>query len=64
MTVASPASQNDEQAPLLSGERRIDAKKPTPLPKIQISVLMLAVLVEPIASNCIYPFINQLGGTP
>ncbi|KIJ67973.1 hypothetical protein HYDPIDRAFT_126547 [Hydnomerulius pinastri MD-312] len=56
----SPVSQNDDQAPLLSGDRGINAQKPTPLPKLQIAILMLATLVEPISSHCIYPFINQL----
>ncbi|KAG1736558.1 major facilitator superfamily domain-containing protein [Suillus lakei] len=35
-------------------------KKATPLPKLQISILLLALLVEPIASQSIYPYINQL----
>lgn len=35
-------------------------KKATPLPKLQIAILLLALLVEPIASQSIYPYINQL----
>lgn len=32
----------------------------TPLPKLQIGILMLVLLAEPISSQCIYPFINQV----
>ena len=32
----------------------------TPLPKLQIGVLLLVMLSEPICSQCIYPFINQV----
>lgn len=35
-------------------------KKATPLPKFQIAILLLALLVEPIASQSIYPYINQV----
>lgn len=35
-------------------------KKPTPLPKVQISVLLLLQLAEPITSQCILPFITQV----
>ncbi|OJA08653.1 hypothetical protein AZE42_05275 [Rhizopogon vesiculosus] len=35
-------------------------KKPrTPLPKLQIGVLMILQLVEPMASMSIFPYINQ-----
>ncbi|KAG1884875.1 major facilitator superfamily domain-containing protein [Suillus subluteus] len=37
------------------------SKKPkTPLPKLQIGILMTLQLVEPIASTSIFPYINQL----
>ncbi|KAG1746529.1 MFS general substrate transporter [Suillus paluster] len=37
------------------------SKKPkTPLPKLQIGILMILQLVEPIASMSIFPYINQL----
>ncbi|OBZ72619.1 Protein ZINC INDUCED FACILITATOR-LIKE 1 [Grifola frondosa] len=39
---------------------RKTVKTPTPLPKLQISILLLLQLAEPITSQCIYPFINQL----
>ncbi|KIK76844.1 hypothetical protein PAXRUDRAFT_835197 [Paxillus rubicundulus Ve08.2h10] len=60
MTTAGPDLYNDDQVLLLSGNSGKEIKRPTPLPKLQISVLMLSSLVEPIASQCIYPFINQL----
>ncbi|KAH7921308.1 MFS general substrate transporter [Leucogyrophana mollusca] len=48
----------DEERPLLSPRK---AKRPsTPLPKLQIGILLIVQLAEPIASMCIYPFINQL----
>ncbi|KAJ6553625.1 major facilitator superfamily domain-containing protein [Mycena vulgaris] len=37
------------------------AKKPrTPLPKLQLSIIMLIQICEPLASQSIYPYINQL----
>ncbi len=58
---------SEETRPLLSdvreGRQDRDAKekrKPTPLPKLQIGILMLLHLAEPITSNCIFPFINQV----
>jgi len=32
----------------------------TPLPRLQIGILLSALLAEPICSQCIYPFINQV----
>ena len=37
-----------------------DKKKPTPLPKLQLSILLLLQLAEPITSQCILPFITQV----
>ncbi|KAJ7888173.1 major facilitator superfamily domain-containing protein [Mycena olivaceomarginata] len=34
--------------------------KPTPLPKLQLGVVMFAQISEPTASQSIYPYINQL----
>ncbi|KAH7921287.1 MFS general substrate transporter [Leucogyrophana mollusca] len=49
---------NGEEVPLLPPKK---IKKPrTPLPKLQIGILMALQLAEPISSMCIYPFINQL----
>ena len=36
---------------------------PTPLPKLQLAVLLFFQLAEPITSQCIYPFVNQVGAT-
>ena len=33
---------------------------PTPLPKLQIAILLGIQLAEPISSSLIYPFINQV----
>jgi hypothetical protein len=33
---------------------------PTPLPRFQISILLLFQLAEPMSSHVIYPFINQV----
>ncbi|KZT01929.1 MFS general substrate transporter [Laetiporus sulphureus 93-53] len=53
-----------ERTPLLPDldlDRRAKANPAiTPLPKLQIGVLLLLQLGEPITSQCIYPFINQL----
>lgn len=56
-----------EDTPLLqtdvNGDGRHNGKESisiTPLPKAQISILFVLLLVEPIFSQCIYPFINQL----
>ena len=61
-----PQSENDcptEDTPLLRADSAHDTKRPvpvTPLPKLQISILFVLLLVEPIFSQCIYPFINQV----
>lgn len=57
----------DEETPLLpstEGPAVVTRKEPdefnTPLPRLQIGVLLLVMLSEPICSQCIYPFINQV----
>ncbi|KIJ19137.1 hypothetical protein PAXINDRAFT_8490 [Paxillus involutus ATCC 200175] len=60
MTTADADICNDDQALLLPSDSASETKRPTPLPKLQISVLVLSALIEPVASQCIYPFINQL----
>ncbi|KAI0784497.1 major facilitator superfamily domain-containing protein [Abortiporus biennis] len=50
----------NEQTRLLSPSKK--GKGPTPLPKMQLGILMLLQLAEPMTSQCIYPFINQLVG--
>jgi hypothetical protein len=48
----------DEEAPLLPSVKIVSG--PTPLPMGQITVLLFLMLAEPITSQCIYPFINQV----
>jgi hypothetical protein len=49
----------DEEAPLI--ERDDSASpKPTPLPKVQISILLSLWTAEAILSNSITPYINQV----
>lgn len=46
-----------------TSEKRRQQQRPqqvTPLPKLQIAVLLFFQLAEPITSQCIYPFINQV----
>ncbi|TFY69228.1 hypothetical protein EVG20_g3234 [Dentipellis fragilis] len=54
----------DEETPLLrpSNPDGKTTKKRTPLPKGQMAILLLLQLAEPITSQCIMPFINQLIG--
>lgn len=49
-------SSPNEQTTLLRKFRR-----PTPLPRLQITVAILLQLCEPITSQSIYPYINQVG---
>ncbi|KAJ7116527.1 major facilitator superfamily domain-containing protein, partial [Mycena epipterygia] len=51
-----PSDINEETALLL----RPAKKARTPLPKLQLSVIMLIQICEPLASQSIYPYINQL----
>ncbi|KAJ6468335.1 major facilitator superfamily domain-containing protein [Mycena sanguinolenta] len=50
-----PSDINEETA-LLSKPKR----KKTPLPKLQLSVILLVQISEPIASQSILPYVNQL----
>ncbi|KAJ6553597.1 major facilitator superfamily domain-containing protein [Mycena vulgaris] len=52
-------SEINEDTALLS---RPAAKARTPLPKLQLSIIMLVQICEPLASQSIYPYINQLVG--
>ncbi|KAI0346590.1 MFS general substrate transporter [Trametopsis cervina] len=58
MTGSYGFDEADEQALLPSEDKKV--KAPTPLPKLQLAVLLFFQLAEPITSQCIYPFINQL----
>ncbi|KAF5366580.1 hypothetical protein D9758_008930 [Tetrapyrgos nigripes] len=51
----------DEESPLLTNRNvNVKSRKATPLPKVQILVLLLLQICEPITSQSIYPYINQL----
>ncbi|OAX31596.1 MFS general substrate transporter [Rhizopogon vinicolor AM-OR11-026] len=55
----SDGTNVNERTPLLDAGQQ-GQKKPTPLLKLQISILLLALLIEPISSRYIYPYVNQL----
>jgi hypothetical protein len=59
MTTAAPDAR-DDQALLLSSDSENGSQRPTPLPGLQISVLVLSTLIDPMAAQSIYPFINQV----
>ncbi|KAF8150914.1 major facilitator superfamily transporter [Crassisporium funariophilum] len=48
---------DDEHTPLLKTK---PAQKRTPLPKLQIGIILLLQVCEPICSQSIYPYINEL----
>ncbi|KAI6148975.1 hypothetical protein EDD17DRAFT_1644943 [Pisolithus thermaeus] len=47
----------DESTPLLENSQ---AKTKTPLPKIRLGLTLFVLFSEPMSSQCIFPFINQL----
>ena len=61
-------SRIDEETPLLfsagdptaTTSEESDKVTITPLPKLQIGILLLVLLAEPMCSQCIYPFVNQV----
>lgn len=56
----STMADSGETQPLLSEEQLAKHRKSTPLPKRQVAVLAFLLLAEPVTSQCIYPFINQV----
>ncbi|KAG1860689.1 major facilitator superfamily domain-containing protein [Suillus subalutaceus] len=58
MSIFNVQGSEIETSPLL--HETLQKKQKTPLPKLQIGILMLVQLAEPIASMSIYPYINQL----
>jgi MFS family permease len=53
----------DEETPLINNPNcsvKKQNRAKTPLPKVQISILLLLQICEPITSQSIYPYINQL----
>ena len=55
--MSSPIRQ-DEETPLI--QRDHAPRKPTPLPKAQLFLLLLLRLAEPITSNSISPYISEV----
>ncbi|KAJ3568220.1 hypothetical protein NP233_g5851 [Leucocoprinus birnbaumii] len=52
---------DDEQTPLLaSPSTEAQEPQPTPLPKLQVGVVLFLQLCEPITGFSIYPYINEL----
>ncbi|TEB39446.1 MFS general substrate transporter [Coprinellus micaceus] len=51
----------DEETPLL--QQKQQKKAPTPLPYLQIGIVLLLQLCEPLCSMSIYPYINELVST-
>lgn len=60
-----PSNENaviDEHTPLLypSSPTQKTPKKPTPLPHLQIAIVLLLQICEPLTSQSILPYINQV----
>jgi len=55
-------SHPDERTPLLNdcAQTEETKKAPTPLPKFQLAIVLLLQICEPITSQSIYPYINQV----
>ena len=49
--------QHDENTPLLPSKQ---GRSRTPLPWLQISIMLLLQMCEPICSQSIYPYINEV----
>ncbi|KAG2075673.1 hypothetical protein BDR04DRAFT_1091265 [Suillus decipiens] len=58
MNIFDAQGSANETSPLL--HETPQTKQKTPLPKLQIGILMLVQLAEPIASMSVYPYINQV----
>lgn len=53
----------DEETPLLrteASDRETVPAKPTPLPKLQLTLLLSTCLAEPFSATVVQPFINQV----
>ena len=51
----------DEETPLLNTDPQ-NQRLPTPLPKLQIAIVLLLQVCEPLTSQSIYPYINKVSG--
>ena len=47
-------------SPLIIDDSDVSEKAPTPLPRLQFTVLLLILLTEPVGGFIIYPFIAQV----
>lgn len=52
----------DEETPLLQVKN--DAKSSSPLPKLQLSILLLMLLSEPVSFSSISPYISRVSLVP
>ena len=52
----------DEETPLLNSNPQ-KQRLPTPLPKLQIAIVLLLQVCEPLTSQSIYPYINQVSSS-
>lgn len=41
-------------------EKSLESPQPTPLPRLQVSILLLMLLSEPFTAGVLFPFINNL----
>ena len=57
----APPPQDAASSTLTTSPGMGEKKKRTPLPKLQIGIVMLLHLSEPMSAHCIFPFINQVG---
>ena len=55
----TPAENNRDSNVDAPTSLTVSDSKPTPLPKLQIFILFLTLLSEPITGLVIYPFVNQ-----
>ena len=51
---------DDENSPLLNPQLESLKQKRTPLPWLQITIILLLHTCEPISSQSIYPYINEV----
>ena len=73
LPISEPGSSSqslDERTPLLSASETLVGRRKkkreverTPLPLVQIGVLLFLQLSEPVTSQAIYPFINEVRRT-
>ena len=51
---------DDENTPLLNAQLESTKQERTPLPWLQITIILLLHTCEPISSQSIYPYINEV----